>query len=89
MVTALTRGQGLFRMRSMVGVICRFKYNTVHILDSGAAYFGSDNVGLCGIAWYFKVRAAFSATCLLASARQSCRVWMSGKAPVSFLQEHL
>ncbi|CAK0784318.1 hypothetical protein CVIRNUC_007522 [Coccomyxa viridis] len=32
-----------------------FKYNTVHILDSAAAYFGSDNVGLCGIAWYFKV----------------------------------
>ena len=40
-------------------VMCRFKFNTVHILDSGAAYFGSDNVGLCGIAWYFKVRTDF------------------------------
>ena len=46
-------------------VMRRFKYNTVHILDSGAAYFGSDNVGLCGIAWYFKVRATpLYITCL-------------------------
>ena len=43
----------------MLVFMCRFKYNTVHILDSAAAYFGSDNVGLCGIAWYFKVSANF------------------------------
>ena len=50
---------------TMVFSMCRFKFNTVHILDSGAAYFGSDNVGLCGIAWYFKVRAdLFGVTCL-------------------------
>ncbi len=34
---------------------CRYKFNSAHIFDSAAAYFGSDNVGLCGIAWYFKV----------------------------------
>ena len=61
MVIALTCRQGLFREWStmMVVFMCRFKYNTVHILDSAAAYFGSDNVGLCGIAWYFKVSANF------------------------------
>ena len=37
-------------------VMCRYKFNTAHIFDSAAAYFGSDNIGLCGIAWYFKVR---------------------------------
>ena len=30
--------------------MCRFKFNSAHIFDSAAAYFGSDNVGLCGIA---------------------------------------
>ncbi len=37
---------------------CRYKFNSAHIFDSAAAYFGSDNVGLCGIAWYFKVRVS-------------------------------
>ena len=43
-------------------VMCRFKFNTAHIFDSAAAYFGSDNVGLCGIAWYFKVRVITHST---------------------------
>ena len=36
----------------------RYKFNSAHIFDSASAYFGSDNVGLCGIAWYYKVSLA-------------------------------
>lgn len=33
----------------------RYKYHAAMIFDSAAAFFGRDNVGLCGIAHFFKV----------------------------------
>ncbi len=36
-------------------VPCRYKYDVALILDSAAAFFGRDNVGLCGVAHFFKV----------------------------------
>lgn len=33
----------------------RFKYHSALIFDSAAAFFGRDNVGLCGVAHFFKV----------------------------------
>ena len=75
----------------MLVFMCRFKYNTVHILDSGAAYFGSDNVGLCGIAWYFKVRTMpLYVTCppAIRSPTLLGKV-MSSTALLSFFHEHL
>ncbi|EIE21121.1 ferritin-like protein [Coccomyxa subellipsoidea C-169] len=34
-----------------------YKYHSALILDSAAAFFGRDNVGLCGVAHFFKVLA--------------------------------
>ena len=50
----------------------RFKFNSSHIFDSAAAYFGSDNVGLCGIAWFFKVCCT---TCLRGLGSCTCAMW--------------
>ena len=47
----------------------RYKFNSAHIFDSAAAYFGSDNVGLCGIAWYYKVRIVARLLCLYSMQR--------------------
>jgi hypothetical protein len=36
----------------------RFKYHSAFIFDSAAAFFGRDNVGLPGVAHFFKVMCA-------------------------------
>ncbi|EIE21120.1 ferritin-like protein [Coccomyxa subellipsoidea C-169] len=35
----------------------KYKYDVALILDSAAAFFGRDNVGLCGVAHFFKIAA--------------------------------
>jgi hypothetical protein len=38
----------------------RYKHNAALILDSAAAFFGRDNVGLCGVSHFFKVGPTLS-----------------------------
>lgn len=37
------------------GLPNRYKYHAAYIFDSAAAFFGRDNVGLPGVAHFFKV----------------------------------